>query len=111
MPRGKCFFDGRDFSRKKVSRANPPHQTPDESSDNRTASSFDGHADETLCGRAACLLGGGSKTLGAQPVDGGFHVAIGFRKRLLAVHHPGAGALTEFLHSRGRNLSHVTNSL
>ena len=64
----------------------------------RTAGALDGDADEALGRRTAGLLGGGSETLGTQPVDGGFHVAIGFRKRLLAIHHPGAGALAEFLH-------------
>ena len=75
--------------------------------DDGAAIALDGDADEALGRRAAGLLGGGRQTLGAQPVDRGFHLAVGLGERLLAVHHAGAGALAQFLHSRGRDLSHV----
>ena len=72
---------------------------------------LDGDADQAFGGGAAGLLGGGGEALGAQPVDRGFHVAVGLGERLLAVHHAGAGALAQFLHSRGRDLSHVSYPL
>jgi hypothetical protein len=34
----------------------------------------------------------------AQPVDCGFHVAVGFGQGLLAVHHAGAGLVAQFFH-------------
>ena len=76
--------------------------------DDRALVAVDGDADQALGGGAAGLLGGGGEALGAQPVDRGFHVAAGLAERLLAVHHAGAGALAQFLHSRGRDLSHVS---
>ncbi len=69
----------------------------------------DGNADETFSSRAASLLGGSSETLGTQPVDRGFHLTVAFGERFLAIHHSGASALAEFLHGRGRNLSHLSN--
>ena len=75
--------------------------------DDRAALALDDDADEALGGGAAGLLRGRGKALGAQPVDRGFHLAIGLGERLLAVHHAGAGALAQFLHDRGRDLSHV----
>ena len=36
---------------------------------------------------------------------------LGLAERLLAIHHAGAGALAQFLHSRGRDLSHVSYPL
>ena len=74
--------------------------------DDGAAVALDGDADQALGGGAAGLLGGGGEALGAQPVDRGFHVAVVLGERLLAVHHAGAGALAQFLHSRGRDLSH-----
>ncbi len=60
-------------------------------------------ADEALGGHAAGLLGGLGEATGAQPVDCGFHVAIGLFERLLAVHHPHAGQVAEFLHLLSSN--------
>jgi len=74
--------------------------------DDGAARALHGDADEALGCRAARLLGGGGETLGAQPVDRGFHLAVGLGERLLAVHHAGARALAQFLHSSGRDLSH-----
>ena len=76
--------------------------------DHRALLAVDGDADQAFGGGAAGLLGGGGEALGAQPVDGGFHVAAGLAERLLAVHHAGAGALAQFLHIGGRDLSHVS---
>ena len=59
---------------------------------------------------SAVIFGGGGKALGAQPVDRGFHIAVGLGQRLLAVHHAGAGALAKFLHGGGGDLSHFTSS-
>ncbi len=70
----------------------------------------DGDADQAFGRGAARLLGGGGEALGAQPVDGGFHVALGLVQRLLAIHHAGAGALAQILHISGSNLSHVSYS-
>ena len=48
--------------------------------DERAALALDGDADEALGGGAAGLLGGGGQALGAQPVDRGFHLAVGSRR-------------------------------
>ena len=48
-------------------------------------------ADEALGRGAARLLRRLGEALGAQPVDRGFHVAVGLGQRLLGVHHAGAG--------------------
>ena len=76
--------------------------------DERPANAFDSSADETFGGGPASLLGGSRKTLGAKPVDRGFHLAVVLGERLLAVHHAGAGALAQFLHICGRDLSHFS---
>ena len=57
-----------------------------------------GDGDHALGGDAVGLLGGLGEALGAQPVDGRFHVASGFLQRLLAVHHADAGLVAQFLH-------------
>ena len=76
---------------------------------------LDGHAHAVLIhkgihhafgGDAAGLLGGGGETLLAQEVDGLVHVAVALDERLLAVHHAGAGALTQFLNQGSSNISH-----
>ena len=56
-----------------------------------TAAVVDGHANQAFRGHTVCLFGSLGQAFGAQPVDGGFHVAIGFDKRLFGVHHPCAG--------------------
>ena len=61
----------------------------------------DGNPDKTLCRHAVGLLGGLGQAFGAQPVNGGFHVAVGFRQRPLCVHHACAGRLAQFLHHLG----------
>src|SRR3954454_21952683 len=75
--------------------------------DDSAAIAFDGYSDEAFGRRATSLLGRRCETLRAQPVDRGLHFAIGLGERLLAVHHSGAGALAQFLDTRGRDLSHV----
>ena len=62
--------------------------------------------DGTLVGVAAGLLGGGGKTVLAEDVDGGVHVAIGLDERLLALHHGRIGHLAELLDHLSGNLSH-----
>jgi len=56
----------------------------------RTLGAVNGNANKTFGRSAARLLGSSGKTLGAQQVNCGFHVAIGFFERLLGVHHAGA---------------------
>ena len=56
-----------------------------------------------LGGDPARFLGRLGQPLGAQPVDRGLHVAVGFLQRLLGVHHPRAGRLAQVLHHRSRN--------
>jgi hypothetical protein len=75
--------------------------------DHGTAGAVHGHADQPLGRDPTRLLGGGGKTLGAQPVHRSFHVAVRLGQRLLAVHHARAGALAQFLDGRGGHLSHV----
>jgi hypothetical protein len=65
-----------------------------------------GDGDQTFGGDAVSLLGGLGQALGAQPVDGGVDVAVGFLKRLLAVHHADAGFFAQFLDERSGDLSH-----
>ena len=59
---------------------------------------FDREADEAFGGDAGRFLGGLGQALGAQPIDGRFHVAVGGGKRCLAVHHAYAGFLAQVLH-------------
>jgi hypothetical protein len=61
------------------------------------------HGHEAFGRRATGFLGGFRQALGAQPVNGGFHVAIRFGQRLLGVHHACAGRLAQFLHLCGCN--------
>ena len=65
----------------------------------------DGH--EAFGGDAGRLLGGLGQALGAQPVDGGFHVAIGGGQRRFAIHHAHAGLLAQVLHHCSRDVGHV----
>ena len=65
----------------------------------------DGH--QALGGDAVGLLGGLGQALGAQPVDGGFDVAVVFLQGLLAVHHAHARTLAKLLHEGGGDLGHV----
>ena len=55
-------------------------------------------ADQALGRHPVRLLGGLGQALLAQPVDGLFHVAVGFGERRLAVHHAGAGLVAQGLH-------------
>ena len=70
---------------------------------------FDG--DEALGGNAAGLLGGLGQALLAQPVDGGFDVAIRLVQRALAVHHARAGLFAELFHQCGGDVGHGESSL
>ena len=47
---------------------------------------------------AVVALGAGGKALLAEELLGGVDVAAGLLERLLAVHHPGAGAVAQRLH-------------
>ncbi len=60
-------------------------------------------ANEPFGGDAPRLLGGLGQALLAQPVDGGLDVALRLRERRLAVHHPGAGLVAQFLHQARGN--------
>src|SRR5205807_3777289 len=42
----------------------------------------------------------------AQPVDRGLDIAAAVAQRALAVHHPGAGLVAQFLDQRRRHLGH-----
>lgn len=54
----------------------------------------------------ASLLGSLRKSLFAQPVNGLVHVAVGFDKRLLAVHHARVGTLAELLDQSSSDIRH-----
>jgi len=80
------------------------------------AAGVDVGADHAFGGRAACLLGSGSQTLGAEVVDRLLVIAAGFGQGFFAVHQACAGCLSQFvnhcrcnahmiLHSRPRLLS------
>src|SRR5206468_11937551 len=51
----------------------------------------------------------GGKTLLAQPIDRRLDVAAAFAQRLLAIHHPGAGLVAQFLDQPRGNLGHCFN--
>ncbi|CUW86579.1 hypothetical protein AGR2A_Cc110116 [Agrobacterium genomosp. 2 str. CFBP 5494] len=74
--------------------------------DNDSLVTHGGNADQTFGSRAAGLLVGLRDALGAQPVDRRFHVAIGFSKSLLAVHHACARLFAQFLHHCGCDFGH-----
>ena len=59
--------------------------------------------DEALGGDAAGLLRGLRKSFFAEQVDRLFHIAVGLDEDVLAIHHSGAGAFTEFLYHCGSN--------
>ncbi|MNN21568.1 hypothetical protein D3C81_1348950 [compost metagenome] len=65
------------------------------------------NGDQAFSGDAVGLLGGLGQTLGAQPVDCCFDVAVVFDQRLLAVHHADARTLAKVLHEGGSDLGHV----
>ena len=69
--------------------------------DDRALGAVDRDADQPLGGDAAGLLRGLGEAAGTQPVNGGFHVAIGFCQGLLTVHHADSGHLAERLHHLG----------
>ena len=66
-----------------------------------------GDADQPLGGDPVCLLRGLGQPFRAEPIDRGFHLAIGLRQRRLAIHHASAGLVAEALDHAGRNLSHM----
>ena len=66
--------------------------------DNGTLGAVDGECHQAFRGHAAGFLGSGCQALGAKPVNGGFHVAVGLGKRLFAVHHACARFFAKFLH-------------
>ena len=65
--------------------------------DRDAVAAFDLNGHEAFGGGAARLLGRFGQTLGAQPVNGGFHVAVSFGQRLLGVHHACACGVAQFL--------------
>src|SRR5713101_1448426 len=71
------------------------------------AAHVDVRADGSFGGGTACLLLRGREPLLPEPVDRLLQVAARFLQRLLAVHHPRAGLLAQFLHHRRRDLSHL----
>ena len=66
----------------------------------RAGIAADSDADQAFRRDAAGLLRGLGQALLAQPVDGGFHVAVGLVERGLAVHHARAGLVAQVLHHR-----------
>ncbi len=63
--------------------------------------------DGALVGVATGLLGGSGKTVLAEDVNSGVHVAVGLDESLLALHHRGVGHLAKLLDHSGGDLSHV----
>ena len=62
--------------------------------DNGAFVAVNGNRNQTFGRNAAGLFGGRSQTFFAQPVNGGFHVAVGFGQGFFAVQHAGAGAFS-----------------
>ena len=69
--------------------------------DRNSATVRNGHADQAFRCNAISLLGSLGQTLGPQPVDSRFHVAIDLGQGLLGIHHPCAGGIAQFLHHLG----------
>ena len=65
-----------------------------------------GDANQAFRGNAVGLLGGLAQALGAQPVNGGFDIAIVLLQRALAVHHARTRGVAQFLHQCGSDLRH-----
>ena len=63
-------------------------------------------ADQTVGGDPARLLGSFRQALLAQPIDGGFDIARGFRQRGFAVHHASAGLIAQLFHEARGNSRH-----
>ena len=63
-------------------------------------------ANQPVSGDPSGLFCRRGEALFAQPVDRGLDIAAGIAQRPLAVHHPGAGALAQFLDQRRRYLGH-----
>lgn len=53
-----------------------------------------GNRNQTFGRNAAAFLAAEAQTFFAQPVNGGFHVAVGFGQGFFAVQHAGAGAFS-----------------
>lgn len=62
--------------------------------------------DSAVLGRTALALGDALLTLDAQGLDGLVDIAVGLVEGLLAVHHAGAGELTELLDVSGGVVRH-----
>ena len=58
-------------------------------------------------GNAASLLGSLGLAVLAHVINSNFDVAVSSHKSLLAVHHAGAGAVTELLYESSGNVSHL----
>ena len=67
--------------------------------------------DGAVLGGAALALGDALLALDAQGLDGLVDVALGLVQRLLAVHHAGAGELTELLDVGGGVVRHESVNL
>src|SRR5580700_5821697 len=65
-----------------------------------------GDPDKALSGDAAGLLRRRSEALLAQSIERRLEITVALGERALAIHHPGAGLLAQFLDQRGGDLSH-----
>ena len=63
-----------------------------------TFAAFDDNCDQTFSRGTAGFLGCFCETLGAQPVNSGFHVAVVFDQCFFRVHHACAGGFAQFFH-------------
>src|SRR5262249_56059532 len=66
----------------------------------------DGGVDEAVVGARPRALGGARQALLAQELGRTGEVAVSLDQGALAVHHPRAGGVTEFLDHRGGDLGH-----
>ena len=60
-------------------------------------------ADGPFAGDAARFFGRAAETLFTEPLDGGFHVSVGFGQGLFTIHHPRIGHLAELFNHRCRD--------
>ncbi len=67
----------------------------------------DADRDEALGRHPARFFRGGGQTLLAQPIGGVFDIAVGLDQSFLAIHHAGAGLISQFLNQAGGNLTHL----
>ena len=85
----------------------------------RFATDFDQHADfavvahegvdHAFLGITVTFVAAAADSFDAEPVDGGFHITVGFFEGGFAIHHARVGFVAEFFNESGCNFCHSVN--